>query len=290
MINSVFNTFLMNSYVIIIFFFYTVFEFLIRLFSEKNSFSNPLGSKSGRLDCFSLFLNAFGIDQVLANIIFLGAPVLLASASQSMRLHLFAAMPSYLKIILAIFAYDFLSYWRHRFFHSSKLFWIAHTYHHSATDLSAFTDFRNHPLQRLFSMIIVVIPLQIFFDFTLYESNYFIFLSTIFGIFSHGKIDTDLGWIGRNILVTPRYHHLHHAINRTTNKNFGDIFVFWDKIFHTYHPPNQSISKIETGITDNYFQTEPMILAFIKPVWFFYGRILERPLNLFSGYFSKKLG
>jgi alkylglycerol monooxygenase len=43
-----------------------------------------------------------------------------------------------------------------------------------------------------------------------------------------------LGWIEK-IFITPSHHGVHHASNdKYLNKNYGDIFVFWDKLFGTF--------------------------------------------------------
>ena len=43
-----------------------------------------------------------------------------------------------------------------------------------------------------------------------------------------------LGWI-EHILVTPSIHGIHHASDeKYLDKNYGDVFVFWDKMFGTF--------------------------------------------------------
>ncbi|MEJ0029185.1 MAG: sterol desaturase family protein [Bacteroidota bacterium] len=44
----------------------------------------------------------------------------------------------------------------------------------------------------------------------------------------------NLGWFER-IFITPTHHGVHHASNpKYLNKNYGDIFIFWDKLFGTF--------------------------------------------------------
>ncbi len=43
-----------------------------------------------------------------------------------------------------------------------------------------------------------------------------------------------LGWL-EYIFITPSHHRVHHASNeKYLNKNYGDIFIFWDKLFGTF--------------------------------------------------------
>jgi sterol desaturase/sphingolipid hydroxylase (fatty acid hydroxylase superfamily) len=38
-----------------------------------------------------------------------------------------------------------------------------------------------------------------------------------------------------HIIVTPSHHRVHHAINpEYLDKNHGQIFIFWDKLFGTF--------------------------------------------------------
>ncbi len=52
------------------------------------------------------------------------------------------------------------------------------------------------------------------------------------------------------IIVTPSHHRVHHAINPVyIDKNYGQIFIFWDKLFGTYQeelkdtPPVYGITR-----------------------------------------------
>ena len=45
-----------------------------------------------------------------------------------------------------------------------------------------------------------------------------------------------MGWL-EYILVTPSHHRIHHAINpEYLDKNYSQIFIFWDKLFGTFQP------------------------------------------------------
>lgn len=43
------------------------------------------------------------------------------------------------------------------------------------------------------------------------------------------------------VFVTPSHHRVHHACNeRYLNKNFGAMFIVWDRIFGTFEPERES--------------------------------------------------
>jgi sterol desaturase/sphingolipid hydroxylase (fatty acid hydroxylase superfamily) len=57
----------------------------------------------------------------------------------------------------------------------------------------------------------------------------------------HSMTDWSPKWL-EYIFITPATHRVHHSMNPTHfNKNFGTL-SFWDKLFGTYHPPDEVTS------------------------------------------------
>jgi alkylglycerol monooxygenase len=55
-----------------------------------------------------------------------------------------------------------------------------------------------------------------------------------YSFFTHTQLIRRLGWL-EYVLITPSHHRVHHASNeKYLNKNYGDLFVFWDKLFGTF--------------------------------------------------------
>ena len=55
-----------------------------------------------------------------------------------------------------------------------------------------------------------------------------------YSFFTHTQVIGNLGWL-EYILITPSHHGVHHSSNeKYLNKNYGDLFVFWDKLFGTF--------------------------------------------------------
>ena len=83
--------------------------------------------------------------------------------------------------------------------------------------------------------MIDVIPFAIFGSI----ETYFIVkvLTEIHQLVLHSSIKSDWGFIGRYIFVSPSAHRIHHSIKREHyGKNFGNTFIFWDRLFKTYEP------------------------------------------------------
>ena len=150
---------------------------------------------------------------------------------------------------LALF--DFFDYWRHRLQHRFGIWWALHSLHHSQRQMSFWTDDREHLLDQMISgawrgmlgLLIGVPPAQ-FLVVTL--------ISGAIESFSHANVRLSFGAIGERLLVSPRFHRLHHAMSVGHDGphrgcNFAQVFSFWDVMFRTanfdatYHP---------TGVSD----------------------------------------
>src|SRR6185369_1056532 len=56
-------------------------------------------------------------------------------------------------------------------------------------------------------------------------------------------------WFFEKIFVTPSHHRVHHAINTEyIDKNYSQIFIFWDKLFGTFQPELAEVPPVY-GIT-----------------------------------------
>ena len=57
-----------------------------------------------------------------------------------------------------------------------------------------------------------------------------------------------MGWL-EYIIVTPAHHRVHHAINpEYLDKNYGQIFIFWDRMFGTFQEETPAITAVY-GVT-----------------------------------------
>jgi alkylglycerol monooxygenase len=150
--------------------------------------------------------------------------------------------------IIAFFALDFAGYWVHRLQHVSNFFWNGHIVHHSSEDFNLACALRQSisSIVKTFAIfllpaallgvpaevIAVVAPLHLFAQFWYHTQH----------------IDR-MGFLEK-IIVTPSHHRVHHAINPVyIDKNYGQIFIFWDKWFGTFQeelrdtPPVYGITR-----------------------------------------------
>jgi sterol desaturase/sphingolipid hydroxylase (fatty acid hydroxylase superfamily) len=149
---------------------------------------------------------------------------------------------------IAFMALDFSGYWTHRIAHQVNFFWNKHAIHHSSEDFNLACALRQSisSFVNLFTIfllpaalfgvptevIAVIAPLHLFAQFWYHTQHI-------------GK----MGFL-ENIIVTPSHHRVHHAINpEYLDKNHGQIFIFWDKLFGTFQeelpesPPVYGITR-----------------------------------------------
>jgi len=158
-------------------------------------------------------------------------------------------MPVWLELLLAIMILDLLAqYTIHYLLHRIPFLWRFHRVHHSDINVDATTGTRHHPIdyctRELFSLVAVLLlgaPLSyyLFYRFVTVFCTYF----THSNIRLPENIDRALSWV----IVTPNAHKFHHHYKMPwTDRNFGLIFVFWDRLFGTYvYGPTD---KIQYGV------------------------------------------
>lgn len=160
-------------------------------------------------------------------IIIVGYPVLVSF------LAIVSIEASWQLYLLGFVAVDFAGYWSHRLNHRVNFFWNNHVIHHSSEEFNLACALRQSisnviGIYSLFlipaailgippEVISVIAPLHLFLQF-----------------WYHTRVIPKLGWL-EYILITPSQHRVHHAINdEYLDKNLGQIFTWWDRMFGTY--------------------------------------------------------
>jgi sterol desaturase/sphingolipid hydroxylase (fatty acid hydroxylase superfamily) len=127
---------------------------------------------------------------------------------------------------------DFAYYWFHRFSHEIRFFWNFHVVHHSSNQYNLSVAVR----QSWFSGVahwIFYLPAA-FLGFPLWAFLTMHALNLIYQFWIHTKLVGRIGFL-ENILNTPSHHRVHHGVNdEYLDRNYGGIFIFWDKLFGTF--------------------------------------------------------
>ena len=146
--------------------------------------------------------------------------------------------------ILLIMATDFVWYWYHRLGHEVNFFWAAHIVHHQSEEFNLTVSARITTFQALIRGVfwcalplIGFDPLMVAVILTVHGA---------YSFFTHTQLIPKLGWL-EHILITPSLHGIHHASDeKYLDKNYGDVFTFWDKIFGTFQKEEE---KPHYGLT-----------------------------------------
>jgi alkylglycerol monooxygenase len=145
---------------------------------------------------------------------------------------LFAIPNTWWVWLVLILATDLVWYWYHRLGHEVNFFWAAHIVHHQSEEFNLTVSARITTFQALIRGIFwCALP------FVGFDPLMVVVILTVHGaysFFTHTQLIPKLGWL-EHILITPSLHGVHHASNdKYLDKNYGDVFVFWDKLFGTF--------------------------------------------------------
>ncbi|MDO8965765.1 sterol desaturase family protein [Algoriphagus sp.] len=178
---------------------------------------------------------------------------------------------TWLTYVIAFIALDFAGYWAHRISHEYNIFWNNHIIHHSSEEFNLACALRQSisSIVKIFGIflipaailgvppqvIAIVAPLHLFAQF-----------------WYHTQHIKRMGFLEK-IIVTPSHHRVHHAINpEYLDKNYGQIFIIWDKIFNTYQEEKEEIPAVY-GVTRPVQTWNPIKINFmhlwllIKDAW-----------------------
>jgi sterol desaturase/sphingolipid hydroxylase (fatty acid hydroxylase superfamily) len=182
---------------------------------------------------------------VLNSLIASFAPALTVGSTQWAASHQagllnWISTPWWLAFFISLAVQSLAGYGLHVYAHANPILWRLHRIHHSDVHLDVTSTLRHHPLEMiattLFLAPIYVVaglaPIAVVF----YETGVH-----VIGLASHAnvRIPQRIDRIARSVLVTPAVHRLHHsAFQGETDSNYGDLFLFWDRLFGTYRSSN----------------------------------------------------
>ncbi len=156
-----------------------------------------------------------------------------------------------------ILAHDFCFYWYHRFSHRVRAGWAAHVNHHSSQAFNLTTALRQSWTTPLYSYGFFM-PLALA-GFTPAQVITAGAISLIYQFWIHTETIGRLGpleWV----LNTPSHHRVHHGANpQYIDRNYGGIFIIWDRLFGSFEPEGE---KVRYGLTNNVGSHHPLRIAF----------------------------
>ena len=187
----------------------------------------------------SLFMGSLRSANKLI-IIGLGGYVFYAIETQYALWRMDAASP--IVWVFAFVFYDFCYYWFHRMSHERQIFWASHVAHHQSEDYNLSTALRQTGTGAFVTWVFFV---PVF----LLGVPSFVFVSVasinlIYQFWVHSEHIPKLGWYEK-FFVTASNHRVHHAQNNNyIDKNYGGVFIIWDRMFGTFKEEDESEAPI----------------------------------------------
>jgi sterol desaturase/sphingolipid hydroxylase (fatty acid hydroxylase superfamily) len=150
--------------------------------------------------------------------------------------------PTPVRLLLYLVLADLGHYWVHRLMHLPQL-WRVHKWHHAPEHMNWLAGNRESFLDRF----LVTLPYTLLWPLVGLSPAWLLAGLWAFSILKndwmHLNVDWRTGWL-EWILVTPRYHHVHHSAEPAHyTRNLAPLFSVWDRLFGTYQPPpNQKLT------------------------------------------------
>ena len=172
-------------------------------------------------------------------------PPKIEDAFPTLFAHPFVSFLAYLVVV------DFAMYWLHRAQHRIGLWWALHALHHSQRSMTFWTDDRNHLLDMVITdAVLAFVALAV--GVPPGQFVMIVVVSRSLESLAHANVRLGFGRVGEWLLVSPRFHRIHHAIGlghegRAHGWNFAVLFPVWDHLFGTAHPSREFPA---TGIRD----------------------------------------
>lgn len=147
--------------------------------------------------------------------------------------------------VIAIVGVDLLFYAYHRLAHRMRVVWATHQAHHSSRYYNYATALRqkwNNSGEILMWIplpLLGVPPWMVFFAFS---------LNLIYQFWVHTEYIDKLWRPFEFVFNTPSHHRVHHGMDpEYLDRNYGGIFIIWDRMFGTFQPelfrPHYGLTK-----------------------------------------------
>lgn len=193
----------------------------------------------------------FFISHVLVQFILIAVT---ASTSTIAALVLFPAvkawiqdLPVWLQFLMAVFLADLFQAGLHRIYHKVPWLWRFHAVHHSSRNLDWLAGSRVHFVEIVLTRSAVLLPLVVL-GFSAPAVNAYVILVGIQAVLAHANLRTNFGWL-EYLIVTPRYHHWHHARHVDyMDVNYAIHLPLVDMALGTFKRPPPDVWPEEYGV------------------------------------------
>jgi alkylglycerol monooxygenase len=166
--------------------------------------------------------------------------------------------------IIAFISLDLAGYIGHRLNHQVNFLWNQHLIHHSSEEFNLACALRQSISSLVNFFTIFLLPAAIFGV----PAQIIAIIAPIHLFAQFWYHTVHIGRMGflEYIIVTPSHHRVHHAINpEYIDKNHGQIFIIWDKLFGTFQEELPNVPPVY-GITVAVSTWNPIKINF-QHIW-----------------------
>lgn len=151
---------------------------------------------------------------------------------------------------------DFAYYWEHRFSHRVGLAWATHSVHHSSPFFNISVAYRFGPMDGIWPLMFhLPLALAGFDPIVILACEAFVqFYQTAL----HTEVIRKLPRPIEAIFNTPSHHRVHHGANAAyIDKNYGGVFILWDRLFGTF---SEEVEPVRFGLTNPIESNNPLVV------------------------------
>lgn len=206
---------------------------LERIFAHTKG--QPVFRTEWREDLFYYFLSSM-LVQIFTFTTLAPSNLLVATGAFNTLRAWVGSLPFIVQVLCIMVLTDFVQYWLHRAFHRVPALWRFHAVHHSATSMDWIAGARMHFVEIIVLRAATATPAFVL-GFSPLALQTYLLIVYVYSTFVHANLSWKLKGFEK-ILVTPRFHHWHHGIEKEAiDVNFAIHFPLYDKLFGTYHMP-----------------------------------------------------
>lgn len=176
-----------------------------------------------------------------------------------------------LVFLISFILVDLSWYIYHYLGHKVSVVWGVHLIHHIPEEFNLSVAFVNSPVGTIIrgGLYIALVLIGFPVEFVVTSA----YLKSAYQFFLHTELWSSIPYFDQ-VFVMPKHHRVHHAKNDVyMDKNFGGVFIIWDRVFGTF----QEETELPVyGITDSVIRKD-----FIS-VQLYYFRILLKNFKDFG--------
>ncbi|MBL8269319.1 sterol desaturase family protein [Steroidobacter sp.] len=157
------------------------------------------------------------------------------------------SLPVWVQFLLAVFCADLAQALLHRAYHNIPWLWRFHAVHHSSRNMDWLAGSRVHAVEIILTRSSVLLPLVVL-GFSSAAVNAYVILVGLQAVLAHANLRLNFGWL-EYLLVTPRYHHWHHARDAAyVDVNYAIHLPLIDMLMGTFKRPPPAQWPAEYGV------------------------------------------